>query len=102
MKREVRHVPVLMRAVVEALRPKAGDVMVDCTLGLGGHSSELLKRIRGGPAPGGKLIAIDFDPGNIAIARARLEEVEQERGGGRGGFVLAHNNFAALPTVLAE
>jgi 16S rRNA (cytosine1402-N4)-methyltransferase len=98
MKREVRHVPVLMRGVVEALQPKPGDVMVDCTLGLGGHSSELLKRIRGGPAPGGKLIAIDFDPGNIVIARPRLQEVDQ----GRGDFILVHNNFAGLPTVLAE
>jgi len=87
-----------MRPVLEALHPRPGDFIVDCTLGLGGHSSEMLKRIRGGPAPGGKLIAIDFDPGNIGVARTRLNEIDQ----GRGDFFLTHNNFAALPTVLAQ
>jgi 16S rRNA (cytosine1402-N4)-methyltransferase len=38
--------------------------VVDCTLGLGGHAAALLERIR----PGGKLIGIDFDPANIAVA----------------------------------
>jgi 16S rRNA (cytosine1402-N4)-methyltransferase len=102
MKREVRHVPVMLKGVIEALAPRPGMVVVDCTLGLGGHSCELLKRVRGGPAPGGRVIGIDFDAGNIAIARGRLEEVERERGGGRGAFGLFHNNFAALPAVLYE
>jgi 16S rRNA (cytosine1402-N4)-methyltransferase len=74
---------------VLALRP--GTTVIDCTLGLGGHSSAMLERI----TPGGRLIAIDFDPGNFSIARPKLEAT-----GGR--FDLFHNNFAALPTVLAE
>src|ERR1035437_2462082 len=98
MKRETRHIPVLLGPVIAALTPKPGDVMVDCTLGLGGHAAELLKRIRGGPAPGGELIGIDFDPRNIAVARPVLESVDK----GRGDFILVHNNFAALPTILAE
>jgi 16S rRNA (cytosine1402-N4)-methyltransferase len=91
MKRDVRHVPVLLRQVLEVLSPRPGQVIVDCTLGLGGHSAALLERIR----PGGKLIAIDFDPGNFEVARPRLEAVG-------GDFELFHNNFAALPTVLAQ
>jgi 16S rRNA (cytosine1402-N4)-methyltransferase len=91
MKRDVRHVPVLLRQVLEVLSPRPGQVIVDCTLGLGGHSAALLERIR----PGGKLIAIDFDPGNFDVARPRLEAVG-------GEFELFHNNFAALPTVLAQ
>jgi 16S rRNA (cytosine1402-N4)-methyltransferase len=91
MKREVRHVPVLLDEVLEVLAPKPGHTIVDCTLGLGGHSAAILERIK----PDGRLIAIDFDPANIALARANLEKV-----GGR--FDLFHNNFAALPTVLAE
>lgn len=74
-----------------ALSPKPGQVVVDCTLGLGGHSAALLDRI----IPGGRLIGIDFDPANMALARARLERVG-------GEFDLFHNNFAALPAVLAE
>lgn len=92
MQRETRHIPVLMSHVLEALRPCPGQVIVDCTVGLGGHSVELLKRI----TPGGRLIGIDFDPGNLALARAKLEAIEG------GSFELFHNNFAALPTVLSQ
>jgi 16S rRNA (cytosine1402-N4)-methyltransferase len=90
MTRDVRHIPVLLEDVLEALRPEAGDVVVDCTLGLGGHSVELLRRV----GPSGKLIAMDLDAGNIEMARGRLSEVGQNSS-------LHHTNFAALPTVLA-
>lgn len=92
--REPRHVPVLLEEVLHALDPRPGQVVVDCTLGLGGHSAELLRRV----LPGGRLVAIDFDPANIDRARARLVEIDPAG----SGFHLAHNNFAALPTVLAE
>lgn len=91
MQREVRHIPVLMKQVVEALSPRPGQVLVDCTLGLGGHSSELLRRV----SPGGRLIAIDFDPANIERARPKLVATG-------GDFEVFHNNFAALPTVLGQ
>ncbi len=95
MKPDTRHIPVLLQPVLEALQPRPGQIIVDCTLGLGGHSAELLKRI----APTGKLIGIDFDPHNITIARARLHPIAHASG---GTFELFHNNFAALPTVLAQ
>ncbi len=91
MKRRVRHVPVLLDHVLEVLSPAPGQVIVDCTLGLGGHSAALLAHIR----PDGRLIAIDFDPANLAAARESLERVGEK-------FDLFHNNFAALPTVLAQ
>lgn len=71
--------------------------MVDCTLGLGGHSTAILERLAPG-GRGGKLIAIDFDPANIARARERLPSIGVEG----QTFQLFHNNFAALPTVLAQ
>jgi 16S rRNA (cytosine1402-N4)-methyltransferase len=82
-----------MDAVLDTLAPKPGDTIVDCTVGLGGHSAALLQRI----APTGRLIGIDFDPANLALARAKLASMA-----GNPGFELFHNNFAALPTVLAE
>jgi 16S rRNA (cytosine1402-N4)-methyltransferase len=91
MKRETRHIPVLMDQVLEALSPRPGQTIVDCTLGLGGHSSALLHHI----SPGGRLIAIDFDPKNIELATTVLQATG-------GNFSLFHNNFAALPTILAE
>ncbi|HTL29217.1 MAG TPA: 16S rRNA (cytosine(1402)-N(4))-methyltransferase RsmH [Tepidisphaeraceae bacterium] len=91
MKREVRHVPVLLDEVLDAIDPEPGQTIVDCTLGLGGHSAAILERIK----PDGRLIAIDFDPANIALARINLEKIG-------GHFDLFQNNFAALPTILAE
>ena len=91
MKKNVRHLPVLMDQVLEAIAPSPGQVIVDCTLGLGGHSSEILRRI----SPGGKLLSIDFDSSNIEIAREKLKRVG-------GDYQIFHNNFAALPTVLNE
>ncbi len=91
MKRDTRHIPVLLDDVLEILNPQPGQTIVDCTLGLGGHSSAILQRI----APTGRLIAIDFDPANIAIARESLTKIP-------GTFDLYHDNFAALPTILAQ
>lgn len=94
LKRQMRHIPVLLYEVLQALSPRAGGLFVDCTLGLGGHAAEVLERI----IPGGKLIGIDFDPHHIELARQRLAEIGEE---GKD-FALFHNNFAALPTVLAQ
>src|SRR2546426_7093608 len=91
MKREVRHLPVLLTPVLEVLKPQPGQIVVDCTLGLGGHSAAILRRI----SPDGRLIGVDFDPRNIELARPRLAAVG-------GAFELFQNNFAALPTILAE
>jgi 16S rRNA (cytosine1402-N4)-methyltransferase len=90
-KREVPHIPVLLEPVLRVIAPRPGQVIVDCTLGLGGHSAAILERI----GPDGRLIGIDFDPANIAAARWRLERT-------RGRFDLFHTNFAGLPTVLGR
>ena len=89
MKRETRHIPVLADEVLASLSPRAGDVVVDCTLGLGGHAAKLLAAV----TPGGKLIGLDLDPKNIEIARGNLQSVG-------GEFELYHSNFAGLPGVL--
>ena len=86
---EIRHVPVLLSDVLRALNPKPGNMIVDCTAGLGGHSAELLSRIN----PTGRLISLDFDPANIERARIKLKSIG-------GNFELVHSNFAGLPTVL--
>ncbi len=88
------HVPVLFHQVLGVLSPKPGQVVVDCTVGLGGHSAAILELL-GPPESGGRLIGIDFDAGNLAAAKAKLERV-----GGR--FDLFNTNFAGLQQVLAK
>jgi len=85
------HVPVLLAETIEILDPQPGQLVVDCTVGLGGHAVELLRRI----TPGGTLIGIDLDPRNLETARPRLEET--------GGTVeLHHANFAGLQSILGD
>ena len=55
---ETDHVPVLADEVLNALDPRPGNTIVDCTFGSGGHSELLVSRLHGE----GKLIAIDRDP----------------------------------------
>jgi 16S rRNA (cytosine1402-N4)-methyltransferase len=86
------HVPVLLDRVIDVLDPRPGQVIVDCTVGLGGHASAILERI----GPGGRLIGMDLDADNLEMARHRLARVP---GGGR--FDLYHMNFASLPVVLS-
>lgn len=91
MPRETRHIPVLLNQVLDALDPSPGQVLVDCTLGLGGHSAAILERI----GPTGQLIALDLDQGNINLAREKLASISPN-------FHLFHSNFAGLPKILVE
>ncbi len=64
------HVPVLVDRVVELLAPALshpGSVLVDATLGLGGHSAAVLER-----CPEARVVGIDRDPAALAVARERL------------------------------
>jgi 16S rRNA (cytosine1402-N4)-methyltransferase len=62
------HVPVLLKEAIDFLNIKRGGTYIDATVGLGGHSYEIAKRL-GGP---GHLIGLDKDPAALDIARERL------------------------------
>jgi 16S rRNA (cytosine1402-N4)-methyltransferase len=64
----MKHEPVLLNEILEYLRPNRGDgVLVDATVGLGGHADALLER-----NPDVRLIAIDRDPEALERSRERL------------------------------
>lgn len=86
------HIPIMEREVLGCLRPRAGDVAVDCTLGWGGHARALLECVQ----PGGRVIGIDVDPIELPRTDARLRAA----GFGSDVFVAHHGNFAGLPKVL--
>lgn len=64
------HTSVLLEETIEGLRVKSDGIYVDGTLGGGGHSKEIAKRL----GDGGRLIGIDQDEAAIVAAGKRLEE----------------------------
>lgn len=93
-KRDSLHLPVLLAQTLDALSPQPNQIIVDCTVGLGGHAEAILERLK----PHGRLIGIDLDTQNLAEARIKLQRVRGREGSVR--FDLIHSNFAALPEVL--
>ncbi len=65
---EAGHVPVLLKEAIDFLSVRRGGTYIDATVGLGGHSYEIARRL-GAP---GHLIGLDKDPGALDIARQKL------------------------------
>src|SRR6266404_6151361 len=87
------HRPVMVQEILEVLAPEPGAIAVDCTLGYGGHTQEILGRIR----PGGRLLGLDADPIELPKTEARLRAL----GFGPDVFTAHLSNFAGLPQVFA-
>jgi 16S rRNA (cytosine1402-N4)-methyltransferase len=68
----VGHVPVLLKEAIDFLAVKRGGTYLDATVGLGGHSYEIAKRL-GAP---GHLIGFDKDPGALRAAQMKLAPVD--------------------------
>ena len=86
------HVPVLLDRCVALLAPaltSPDDVVVDCTLGMGGHAEALLQRT---PA---RLVGLDRDPEALRRSGERLAPFA-------GRTTLVHAVYDALPDVLAD
>ena len=66
--REVGHVPVLLKEAIDFLDIKRNGTYIDATVGLGGHSYEIAKRL----GAAGHLIGFDKDPAALEIARTNL------------------------------
>jgi 16S rRNA (cytosine1402-N4)-methyltransferase len=92
------HVPVLLKEAIDFLNVRRGGTYIDATVGLGGHSYEIAKRL-GAP---GHLIGLDKDPAALEIARQRLTADSSTALSSPGGDeMLARNDkdFADWPTV---
>jgi 16S rRNA (cytosine1402-N4)-methyltransferase len=83
------HQPVMVEEVLKLLSCHPGAVIVDGTLGLGGHARRILEKIN----PEGFLIGIDRDRESLEIARLRLKEYSRS-------IRLFHDNYKNLPLVL--
>lgn len=90
MESEFKHYTVMLNEAVDALKCENGKIYVDCTLGGGGHSELILKRI----SPDGRLIAFDVDDDAIAAASKRLE--------GYKSLTIVKNSYTNIKDVLAN
>src|SRR3712207_7258914 len=87
------HVPVLRERVLDLLAPaldRPGSVLVDATLGLGGHTEAVLERL-----PQVRVVGIDRDPDALARSRERLRPSADR-------VTFAHAVYDEVPDVLGD
>ena len=75
--------------VIRLLDPKPGQIVVDCTVGAGGHSRLLAERV----GPTGRVIGLDQDAAMLELARPRLADLP---------VTLIHASFDQLREVLND
>ena len=85
---EFAHKSVLLDETIEGLKIKPDGIYLDGTLGGGGHSSEICRRLSGG-----RLIGIDQDAEAIAAATERLEPFREK-------VTLVRDNYCNAPAVV--
>lgn len=90
---EFEHKPIMLDECVEFLNIRPDGTYVDGTLGGGGHSSEILKRL----GKDGLLIGIDQDENAIQAAVRKLSSIDTQ-----GKFVVEHTNFENIREVLKK
>ena len=86
----MKHYSVLLSEAIEGLNIKKDGIYIDATLGYGGHSSEILKRI-----PLGHLYAFDQDKEAIAFSKERLASIGKN-------FTIIHSNFVNIVEELEK
>lgn len=84
------HIPVLLRESIEHLNIKNGGVIVDATLGSGGHTAQLLRHV----GPDGMVVGIDLDQENISRKEKELTGITNLK--------LVHGNFGDLAEILGS
>lgn len=90
MSNEPKHISVLLEECIENLNIKPDGIYVDGTLGLGGHSEQIVKRLTTG-----RLIGIDRDESAIRRTGERLKAYSDK-------MTLVHGNFCDVAQILDE
>ncbi|SET44373.1 16S rRNA (cytosine(1402)-N(4))-methyltransferase RsmH [[Clostridium] polysaccharolyticum] len=88
------HIPIMVREIIDFLEIQPGQKGLDATLGYGGHTLEMLKRLDGQ----GHLYAMDVDPIESVKTKARLEA----KGYGEDKITIIHENFVHIDKVAQE
>ena len=86
---EFKHKPVLFEETIEALNIKEDGIYIDGTMGGGGHSEAILKKLGKGV-----LLSIDRDPDAIKLTSEKLKKYENS--------IIAHGNFSDMAEIAKE
>ncbi|MGA3344899.1 MAG: 16S rRNA (cytosine(1402)-N(4))-methyltransferase RsmH [Terracidiphilus sp.] len=87
-----RHAPVLLHEAIDFLRVRPGATVVDCTIGLAGHSAEIASLL----GSQGHLIGFDRDPEALVLAKAKLDQVSSELGSQAPKVTLIGEAFSSI------
>lgn len=87
-----KHVPVMLDEVIEYLAPQEGDIIIDCTLGGGGYTMEILNRV----GNSGNVLSIDADM--IAINNQKKRIINNKI----RNNILVNDNFGNLAEIIEE
>jgi 16S rRNA (cytosine1402-N4)-methyltransferase len=88
----LRHVPVLLKDAIEFLHVRPGATVADCTLGMAGHATEIVRML----GPEGHFIGFDRDPEALALAKEQLENVANELGSQAPKITLIGEAFSSI------
>lgn len=88
---DFKHVSVLLDETIDGLNINPDGIYVDGTLGGGGHSYQICKRL----SPKGRLIGIDQDGDALEAARERLKEFKDR-------ITLVRSNYCEIETILKD
>ena len=93
---EPQHVPVLLEESLDFLNVRAGGVAVDCTLGFGGHSLAIARKL----GAAGRLICFDRDEQAMELAKARLAGLAEELGAEMPAVEFVGRPFSEIAEVV--
>ena len=89
-----QHRPILVSEILDSLAPQPGQRGADVTLGYGGHSQEILARLK----PGGQLLALDVDSLQLPRTESRLRGLGYDA----DTLIVRRSNYAGLAAMLGE
>ncbi|MCP4522909.1 MAG: 16S rRNA (cytosine(1402)-N(4))-methyltransferase RsmH [Candidatus Gracilibacteria bacterium] len=94
---EKKHISVLLNELVDNIEIYADkkNTIVDCTLGMGGHATEIIKKMN----PGDTFIGFDADERNLKLATLRLNEANKDN---KVELILIHSNFVHIKEELEK
>lgn len=88
---EIAHLPIMVNEVLDLLITSRSGLYIDGTIGLGGHTSEILTNLN----PQGRVLGIDLDSEILSFARERLTAHSHR-------VILRNGSFAQMPLFLQE